>query len=246
MLAKTYSNVAFIYPHLMRSIDYKMWAKYIYGLSRLTKKKSLSVLELACGSGKLAGYLSKKFKDYTLCDLSLQMLLSFENESAGKVNCDVTALPFKKKYDFIFSTFDSVNYLLTKKSFVKMLKSVESCLDEKGIFTFDVSLEANSLNNQKYLNRKGEYKGINYQQISTYNKIKQVHRNKFIITDEFGNETVENHRQRIFPFEDYFDMIAGTNFYVYGCYDAFSFNNASAKSDRAQFVLKKRKDDAHF
>lgn len=225
----------------MRSIDYKMWAKYIYNLSRITKKKNLSVLELACGSGEVAGYLRKKFNDYTVCDLSLQMLLSFDHELANRINCDITALPFKQKFDFVFSTFDSVNYLLTKTAFIKMLNSVDSCLDQNGIYTFDVSLEENSLRNLKYLNRKGEFQGIRYQQISSFSRAKKIHQNKFVITCEDGSAVTENHRQRVFSFEEYFELISKTKFYVYGCYEAFSFSNASQKSERAQFVLKKRK-----
>lgn len=227
----------------MRSIDYKMWAKYVYDLSRLNGKRNISVLELACGSGEIAGFLSKKIKDYTLCDLSLDMLLSMENK-LSKINCDMTLLPFKRKFDFVFSTFDSVNYLLTKKSFVKMLNSVEICLAENGIFTFDVSLDANSLNNQKYLNRSGMYGEFKYEQISRYHRSKHIHRNKFRITDKLGSTFIENHKQRIFLFDEYFEMISKTNLYVYGCYDAFSFSNASSSNERAQFVLKKRKNNA--
>jgi len=46
---KTYSAIAEIYAHMMRSIDYKEWADYIFEISRELKKKNLSVLELAEG-----------------------------------------------------------------------------------------------------------------------------------------------------------------------------------------------------
>lgn len=246
MPSKNYSIIAQIYSHLMRSIDYKMWAKYIYDISRILKKKNISVLELACGAGNIAKHLSKKIEDYTLCDLSLNMLNSIEGCSNRKINCDIKALPFKSKYDFIFSTFDSVNYLLTKKTFIEMLKNVENCLKDDGIYTFDVSLVNNSINNHKYLNRKGEYQGIMYEQKSRYNQLKQIHSNSFKITDREGKKYFETHRQRIYPFDEYFDMIAKTDLYVFGCYDSFSFNNASSSSERAQFVLKKRKVYANF
>lgn len=243
---KDYSIVAQIYAHLMRSINYKMWAKYIYELSKINKKKNISVLELAGGSGQLASFLIKKFKNYFLCDLSLPMLLLSEKKYPARINCDIRSLPFKNKFDFIFSTFDSVNYLLTKKAFVDMLESVESCLDENGVFTFDVSLETNSINNVKYLNRVGEYKGMKYEQISSYNRKTRIHQNRFVITTDDGKVHKENHMQRAFPFDDIFDMISKTNLYVYSCYEAFGFCNASSKSERAQFVLKKRKSNAHI
>jgi len=237
---KNYSNVALIYSHLMRSIDYKMWAKYIYSLSRISKKRNCSALELACGSGIIADYIKGKFQNYTMCDLSLEMLKSIEAETAFKINCDFQNLPFKNKYDFVFSTFDSVNYLLTKKKFITMLNNVEQVLKPSGIFTFDVSLEANSLHNHKYLNRKGEYLGIKYEQLSNYNEMNKIHTNKFVIRESNNIKVKEIHKQRIYSFNDYFKMISKTNLFVYACYDSFSFNNASGSNERAQFVLRKR------
>ena len=35
------------------------------------------------------------------------------------------SLPFKKKFDFVYATFDSINYLLTQKELQFLFKEIE-------------------------------------------------------------------------------------------------------------------------
>lgn len=241
MPAKTYTHLAAIYSHLMRGVDYEYWAKYISQISREVKEKEIYALELACGIGEIASELEQKFKYYVATDMSLPMLIHNRNRNINAVCCNVLSLPFKSKFNFIFSTFDSVNYLTTKQKFLKMLSEVNSCLMPDGIFTFDVSLENNSIRYQKYLNRKGKLDGISYKQKSKYMRSERVHYNIFEIKFANGKTVEEIHKQKIYHFEEYFELIDRSDFYVYRCYDAFSTNNASSNSERAQFVLKKKR-----
>ena len=240
MPTKPYDYIAEIYSHLMKAISYQNWAKYIVELSSETRNKNLRILELAGGAGEIAKYLKKNYPDILLTDLSLSML---KQADAGimKVCCDMTALPFKSKFDFIFSTFDSVNYLFHKKEIIKFLTESEKILSDEGILTFDVSLYKNSIKHSRILNRKGSYKGIKYRQESIYDKDTAVHTNKFHLILENGEIVEEIHKQKIYPFYDYFEMISKTSFYVSACYHTFTFKDATADVERAQFVLKKGK-----
>jgi ubiquinone/menaquinone biosynthesis C-methylase UbiE len=244
--AKTYSHLAEVYNHMMRFIDYKMWAKYIIKISKLTKKGKKSVLEIAGGSGTLAKLLAKKFHFYVFSDRSLYMVNNSPNDVKNKISCNFLNLPFKNKFDFVFCTFDSVNYILTKANFVKMLYEVAYALTDNGVFTFDVSLEKNSLKHLKYLNRQGVANKIKYSQRSEYDPKTRIHSNQFEIILANGKKVEEIHKQKIYLFEDYFQMIEKSPFYVHGCYSAFSFNNANARSERAQFILKKKKSYANI
>ncbi|HOI30870.1 MAG TPA: class I SAM-dependent methyltransferase [Melioribacteraceae bacterium] len=239
MPSRIYSHLAPVYPHLMRSIDYSLWSDFIHSISREIKRKRISVLELACGNGLIAGTLNKKFKYYCATDLSKEMLACFGG--VDKVCCDMLALPFKKQFDFIFSTFDSVNYLTSRQRFIRMLNQAALCLARDGIFTFDVSLENNSKLYQKYLNRKGTYNGMKFLQKSYYDEAKRIHYNYFELTLANGSKVEEIHKQKIFRFEDYFSFIDDSDFYVYKCKKAFSEQDASPDSERAQFILKKRR-----
>ncbi len=240
MQTESYNHLAKFYSHLMRGIDYKIWADYIDVICREVKQKNPLVLEIACGTGNIAREFATRFKNYFVSDLSYPMLAQLKDLQLPKICCDMMALPFKQKYDFVFSTFDSVNYLLTKENFLKFLAEVSSVLKPSGILTFDVSLEMNSLRYQKYLNRGGKLDGIKYVQRSKFNEKTRIHFNHFVITLPDGSVVEEIHKQKIYPFEDYFKFIDGSDFYVSGCYETFSFDNANPETERAQFILKKK------
>ena len=224
----------------MRSIDYKVWADYIYEISRELKKKRPFALELAGGTGSVAKLLSAKMK-LVSSDISLPMLRNDKTGKIPKVCCDMMHLPFKNKFDLIFSTFDSVNYLNTKEKFIKYLNSAGSCISEDGILSFDVSLENNSKKYEKYLNRRGKINGITFQQRSFYNPSTRVHYNHFSLKYDDGRTTEEIHKQKIYRFDEYFDFIDRSDFYVHNCFKAFTFKNADSETERAQFILKKKK-----
>ena len=83
-------------------------------------------------------------------------------------------------------------------------------------------------------------KGIKYKQKSYFNVRSRIHYNHFEITLADGKKVEEIHKQKIYRFEDYFEFIEDSDFYVSKCYETFTFQNANAATERAQFILKKR------
>lgn len=221
----------------MKHLDYKNWAEYILDLCDIYHADLNNVLELGAGCGYISNYLCKDFHNYIISDSSVEMLSQNEKIN-NRCICDMSSLPFKKEFDLIFSIFDSVNYLLTPKAFVKFLIECRKILAPMGIITFDASLENNSRANIKGLNRKGIYKGVKYKQISSYDSETRIHKNivEMIINEE---HFIETHFQHIYKFEDYFEFAEKANLKVIDAYDCFSFEDASQKSERVQFVLGK-------
>ena len=240
MPSESYTYLAQFYSHLMKAIDYQNWADYIIELTEEFKIRNPKVLELSCGTGNIARILQNSFNKFYLSDLSMPMLDQIPDINLPKICCDMTMLPFKQEFNFIFSTFDSVNYLMSKDQFLKFLSEVSKVLKRNGVLTFDVSLENNSLRYQKYLNRSGKVKGIKYKQKSYFNVRSRIHYNHFEITLADGKKVEEIHKQKIYRFEDYFEFIEDSDFYVSKCYETFTFQNANAATERAQFILKKR------
>jgi ubiquinone/menaquinone biosynthesis C-methylase UbiE len=234
---KSYDRIAVIYPYLMRTIDYKRWAKYINEIVKKDVNKEDNVLELAAGDCKLAHHLKNYYPDILVTDICHNMLLQSEDNEFQKICCDMTSLPLNKKFKLVYSTFDSINYLTSKLKLLKMFKEVKRVLKTSGIFTFDVSLEWNSLKHTKEPIRSGIYKGIQYIQKSRYNSRSKIHLNKFIIRAN-GDEYSETHKQKIYPFEDYFKLIEDAGLFVQNCFDAFTFNNGNSDCERVQFVVK--------
>jgi len=235
---KIYDKVADIYPYLMRTIHYDKWAKYLYEIVKTSVNKNDVILELGAGNGKLADHLRHYFPDIIITDLSFNMLSQDSEYGIKKVCCDMTSIPFNARFTLIYSAFDSVNYLTTKKKLLSFFKEVKRILAEGGIFTFDVSLERNSLKHIKEPFRKGKYKGISFVQKSWYCPKSRIHKNTFNLEIE-SKSYLEQHKQKIYPFEEYFMMIEKAGLYVSECFEAFTFNNGNAECERVQFVVRK-------
>lgn len=235
-----YSIVSEIYSDLMKEVNYKRWARYIYFLVKDRLKPDSDVLELASGNCQLVSNLLNKNKKIICTDLSKEMLM--HSSYNRKVVCDMIQLPFKSSFDLIFSTFDSLNYLLTTKNLLKVFNEVEKLLKPDGIFTFDVSLVKNSYIHEKNSKKSGNTKKYEYKRTSIYDPETAIHKNIFLITDRSGNVFIETHKQKIYDFETYFELIDQSGLYVVNCYRTFTSKQGSADSDRVQFIVKRKKN----
>ena len=151
----------------------------------------------------------------------------------------MTELPVKNKFDFIFSAFDSVNYLLKQKELLRLFEAVSGLLTESGVFTFDASLEKNSLNFIISKTTEGRYNGSSYRMISKYNNQSRIHYNKFYIWDESGKKYKETHKEKIYDIAIYFKLAEKAGLQTLACYDCFDFKDFNQKSKRVQFVMRK-------
>jgi SAM-dependent methyltransferase len=240
-----YSALALIYDHVMRHVDYVRWGRYIYLITKKYCAKESPVLELSSGNCKLTSILKRYYPQLIATDLSLHMLKICNDKNLKKVCCDMRSIPFKNKFNLIISTFDSVNYILTKRGLLKLFLEVEKILHDEGLFCFDVSLENNSLLPEKEFSYSGSYKGIRYKRSSNYNGRNRIHSTKFQI-DLMGERVNEVHMQKIFKFEDYFEILERAGLYAVSCFNQFSIEPGSPDSKRVQFILKKRKNAFNF
>ncbi len=237
---KSYESLPIIYEHIMRLVHYDEWAEYIYGLSKDFVKKNPKVLELGAGNCKLANHLKNKFPNIIATDLSKNMLITDAVENKlPKVCADMTKLPFKSKFDLIFSTFDSVNYLTSTKKLNMLFSEVKELLNDDGVFTFDISLEKNSYKHSRIANRTGTVNGVRYEQTSNYNSANRIHKNIFKLKYLNGKTVTEIHKQKIYQFEEYFKQLDLAGMYVVKCYNAFTFSDGNSRSARLQFITKK-------
>ena len=242
-----YETLSVIYDEVMKEIDYKLWSGYIMDIAEdHFSNKNFKVLELSAGIGKMARRISKKFSNYVFTDKSFNMLQQGNEINLRKVCCDMTALPFNEKFDFIFSTFDSVNYLLSKSKILSLFTEVKQVLSEKGIFTFDVSLENNSLEFKRNQKSSGLAKGYRFKRTSKYNPKSRIHKNIFEIKDQSGVVIQEVHKQKIYKFDTYFKLANEAGLVVVECLEAFTFDHGNENSERIQFILKPIGIDVKF
>ncbi|HSW54602.1 MAG TPA: methyltransferase domain-containing protein [Ignavibacteriaceae bacterium] len=239
MKVKPYEQVSAIYDGLMKKLDYASWSKYILLIAKENVQDKAKFLELGAGNCKMAKILSEKYKNYYASDISLSMLRSSDKNNLKKICCDMISLPFKAKFDFIFSAFDCVNYILKQKSLQNFFNGINYLLEEDGLFTFDASLETNSLNFSISKSTEGRHNDYQYRMLSKYNKRSRIHSNHFYIRDEFGNEFKEVHKEKIYKIDTFFKLAEKAGLYTEACYDCFTFKDVKQNSQRAQFIMRK-------
>ncbi len=130
---KEYEYLAKYYDYLLGDIDaFDYWLEYI------NQEDFRTCLELASGSGVLAGILEKQGKDIIASDISEEM------KEVAKINYDGEYLilnmidfDLHKSFDLVLCVCDSINYLY-REELPRMFKSVYNNLNDGGRFIFDM------------------------------------------------------------------------------------------------------------
>jgi len=128
----------------------------------ISYKKTGKVLDLGCGEGRDALFLSKKGFKVTAIDISktgiknlLKKAKELKVKIIGKVK-DITKFNFKIKYDIIISF--SVFQFLNKKEVYSIIKKMKKNTKKEGINVISAFNEENPNKNFPFLFKKGELK----------------------------------------------------------------------------------------
>lgn len=253
--AEIYSALANLYDTLMQDVDYEMWADFIDEVIQTHHPNPVDVLELACGTGAISLYLAK-LDEYilTATDQSAAMIEKARQKAAEQEadvqfhTMDFTDIHSDKKFDIIFSVFDSVNYLHNETDILKMLLGCQDILNPGGLLIFDFSTPQNSLEAVDYLNNEeGSFGPYRYFRESRYEPEQQFHFNEFDI-DELADDgkTVirsfnEVHKQRIYSLNEMLSILEQTSYHQVAKYEGFDLVDADDNSTRVTMVLRCQK-----
>ncbi len=146
IVEKRFKYIALYYDTLMKEIDYKAWVEYVLKIFKKKNKNPKIIIDLGCGTGNPTIILAKKgFKIYAV-DSSKEMIevlrKKIEKEKIRgiiPVVGDMRNFKIKEKVDAAVSFFDTINYILTKQDLLKCYKNVRGCLNEEGVFAFDIN-----------------------------------------------------------------------------------------------------------
>lgn len=137
-----YDNFAWLYN--------REWAVYGERIFPLLKEiaggklpDGAKVLDLCCGTGQLAKVLTQNGYKVTGVDGSAEMLryARVNAPDAEFINEDARTFKLPPVYNAAFSTFDSLNHILTMAGLQKTFNNVYKCLVKGGIFIFDMNTE---------------------------------------------------------------------------------------------------------
>lgn len=244
LLVPPYSVLARGYDLVMEHVDYAEWADYVHELLRKHAAGPVeTVLELGCGTGAFAGQLQPQGPyRYTATDVSEAMLTEARDllDDEGDIvfeHADFRGFKVTEPVDAVLLLYDGLNYLLTDEDVQAMFETVRTALEPGGLFVFDQSTPANSVNNAAYFEDDGEEEGFAYVRRSAYDPDTRLHTTTFEIETPDGRFR-ENHVEKAYTLAEVRAWVS-KHFTVVAAYDGFSFESATDASERVHWVVRK-------
>jgi len=137
---KTENNLEEYFDPARYDFEYGHYKKD-FNLFLNLKTSDSTVLDLACGTGRLSIPLQKKGFKVTGLDISSNMLEYAKSKSnqlpINYIQGDIRNFQLNKKFDLIIMAGNSFQALLTKEEQCTMFKSVQAHLKQKGLFAFN-------------------------------------------------------------------------------------------------------------
>jgi SAM-dependent methyltransferase len=224
------------YDGLMEEFGYERYAEYL--LSLIGERRR--VLDLACGTGRLAEILAGHGCDVVAVDASPEMLsVAMGREIPGVqfIRQDMAELDLFGTVEAAFCTLDALNYLKTPEKLRETFRRVRLFTEPGGVFIFDM------LTPKALKARDGEAF------MSDSKDAYCVWRCRFeepfcrqevtLFTKRRGNlweRRREIHTERAFPLEDVEAALLGAGFAAVTQYGLLTYDAPSEGADRVVFI----------
>ena len=127
--------------------DIMWWKKddIDFWLSIIKRKKSIKILELCCGTGRIGLPLINAGLDYYGIDLSENFIKHFKSKITDSnynlnhiITADARTFNLNQTFDFIFIGFNSLAHFLTNKDIKDCLSVIKNHMHSKTIFAIDI------------------------------------------------------------------------------------------------------------
>ena len=244
---ESYRDFARVYDEFMDQTPYDEWLLNILNIFKEYKiDKDAQVLDLGCGTGKMARKLAREGYQVTAVDNSMDMLeiaASEEDDHILYVLQDMVSLELPQQVDAAVSICDCMNYILEEEDLKEAFRRVREFLKEDGVFVFDMN---------------SHYK---YKEILACNTFAEDREDASFIWDNFYDEeemineydltlfipeagelyrrSAETHYQRNYKAEQIADFLQPAGLVCEGMYDDYTDAGVKADSERITFVTRK-------
>ncbi len=258
--ATPYSCLAEFYDHLMGHVNYRRWADYIIALFDFATESPTSnlhprpharvatVLELACGTGKILVELSRSgFEVYGL-DLSPEMARyaarRLRNDGwRAHVWCgDMQHVAAGIPIDAAICLYDSMNYCRHPHEVARVFASMARVVRPGGLFIFDVCTRWNCWKNFRNYVEHDSFRNFSYHRHSYFHPIGSLQYNEFLIVDDRdpGPTLREKHVQRIYSLNEIRKLAANGLWEEVACLSGMSQRPGSERAERVHFVFRRK------
>lgn len=144
-LLPSYQGFSSVYDALMDEAPYDEWLQFLLNSLHSYPIKNKKILDLGCGTGRLACMLAKKGYQMSGVDLSEEMLsMAAQRMVLEKLQPfpllqqDMRNLEMNEQFSVIYSFCDSLNYLTEELDLAQTFIQVSKHLDDAGLFIFDM------------------------------------------------------------------------------------------------------------
>ncbi len=244
--SEPYTGLAEAYDYVLRHVDYEQWYQFILNIMHSYVECPETVLELGCGTGKFgAKFSADNYKIFGV-DLSLNMLRVAKTRAfrSFRIICaDIRNFYFKRKFDFIFSVHDTMNYQLTAEDVRNVLRCVKQVMHDGSVFMFDITTEHNI---DRFFNNKTSYyktRGMNIEWSNAYDRQKKHIISSFTIRHSDGRIINEEHIQRIYSEEEMRLILNEEGFEIIEVCSDYTYNPPSDETIMINFVVKVKTEE---
>lgn len=242
------------YDLIYNQKDYTSEVVYINRLvQKYNERKIKSILDLGCGTGKHANLLSASGYTVDGVDISPKMIQLASRSFASNKRLrffegNINSFNTGKKYDLVTSLFHVISYQNTNEELMSTFKNVETHLNDKGLFIFDIWYGPGVLTDPPVVRTKT----LINKQIEVTRKATPVMHSDINVVDvnykvnirrkDSSNteEIAETHSMRYFfkPELDYY--LANSGFEIMAFYHWLTENKPDLDSWNAVIVAKKK------
>lgn len=210
-----------------------------------------NLLDIACGEGSFAVFMSKLGYKITGIDQSHRMIdLARERSRAEKISIDfivedMRSFSFHDSFDLVTCFFDSLNYMLTIKDLHRVFKNTFKAMRPGGYFIFDMNtiygLVEIWMREQTYIQNEAEdFLEIHQQSYDYENQIATMDITIFVKRETLWERIEETHRERGYPIADIQFLLMETGFEIAGMYGSLKKRSeVQNTSPRVFFIVRK-------
>ncbi|GFH40429.1 class I SAM-dependent DNA methyltransferase [Lactococcus insecticola] len=250
-----YHEFARVYDTVMDDTLYTAWHDFSrrhFSLGTPDKPKTQTILELACGTGKLSVQFARDGYDVTGLDLSEEMLTIAYNRALdeldeatgiGFIEGDMRDLSDVGSYDAVTCYSDSVCYMPDQEAVQQVFDGVYNALNASGIFMFDVhSIHQidDVFPGYSYHENEDDFAFI-WDSFSGDKPHSITHELTFFVADSDNDGKFERrdevHDERTYSIDNYLTMLDNAGFVASKVYADFTDEPATETGDNARWFF---------
>lgn len=246
----TYEEFAKVYNTFMEDVPYSKWVAFIERTMNRYLVTPKIMCDLGCGTGIMCRLFAKKGIEMIGIDSSQEMLMeamTYQGDEGASIlylNQDMRTFELYGTVDVIYSSCDSINYLLHKEEVLETFRWVNNYLEPNGLFIFDINTVykyENILNDQTFA-YQGEQAAYIWENYFDKKEMLNEFTVNFFIKEkkDYYKRTEEIHYQRAYEIEEIKRLLEEAHLELLGIYDDYTDRPLVENTLRATFVVREK------